>query len=404
MPLDPIFSERLRTHRKYLISTALEQAKAFLLHPRGGAQAAQTAAAKPTKSTESTKSATSLQSATGSGPAPVGGTGATADPAGPATSARAPKPTVPANTPKAPRKKKTRASHRKAALNWDKKELQTIGTPGPRVLTVEHMVSVDRFPDVRVRIYYPGTEVTTEHPVPGVLSFFGGAFRIGGIDYPTTDAAFRRRAADAGVAIVAVDYALAPEHRYPTQVEQSFAALVWLFAEAESLGVDPTRIAVAGISAGANIAAAVTIVNRERDALPIALQVLEVPVVDLTGKHIDLKPVRAMHVPSILAIREMRSVAKTYLPSRSQAKDPHASPLLAASHVGLPPAVILTAEFDPLRGDGAAYTAALRAAGVDASATQYLGVTHDASIFTGVLPAARRWHADVVTALRSLHP
>lgn len=385
MPLDPIFTERLRTHRKYLISTALEQAKAFLLHPRGGAQAAQRAAAKP---------------APAPAPKPVPESRPVPEPVeGP----RAPHTTTPANTPKAPRKKKTRASHRKAALNWDKKELQTIGTPGPRVLTVEHTVPVDRFPDVRVRIYYPGRTVTTDRPIPGVLSFFGGAFRIGGIDYPTTDAAFRRRAADADVAIVAVDYALAPEHRYPTQVEQSYAALEWLFANAESLGVDPGRIAVSGVSAGANIAAVVTIMNRERAGLPIALQVLEVPVVDLTGRHIDLAPVRAMHVPRILATREMRSIAKTYLPSRAQAKEAYASPLFAASHIGLPPAVILTAEFDPLRGDGAAYTAALRAAGVDASATQYLGVTHDASIFTGVLPAARRWHTDVVSALRSLH-
>ncbi|HXH34794.1 MAG TPA: alpha/beta hydrolase [Plantibacter sp.] len=368
LPLDPIFAERARTHRAYLISTALEQAKAFFLRPR-------------TKTVPR--------------PKPSGGSATTT------ASKTTAKPTAKATTG-APRRKKTRAQHRKAALNWDKKELTTVGVAGPELRIEEHTVPVDQFPDVRVRLYYPPSD-TSDAPVPAVLSFFGGAYRIGGIDYPTTDAGFRRRAADAGVVIAAVDYALAPEHRYPTQLEQAHAALEWLFAEAATLGVDRGRIAVAGVSAGGSIAAALTIVNRERNGLPISLQLLEVPVTDLTGGHIDLRPVREMGIPRIFAIRELRSVAKTYLLDRRQAKEAHASPLLARSHAGLPRAVILTAEYDPLRGDGAAYLAALRADGVDASGVMYLGATHDTPIFGGVLPASRRWHDDVVTALRSLH-
>ena len=130
---------------------------------------------------------------------------------------------------------------------------------------------------------------------------------------------------------------------------------------------------------------------------------LEAPVTDLTGKHIDLAALRALGIPSVLVRRELRSVARTYLPHARNAKEPLASPLLAPSHAGLPPAVVLTAEYDPLRADGAAYAAALRAAGVDASAVRYLGVTHDTPLFTGALPAARRWHDDIVTALRRLH-
>jgi acetyl esterase len=249
-------------------------------------------------------------------------------------------------------------------------------------------------------VYHP------EHadgPAPACLTFFGGAFRIGGIDYPTTDAACRRRAADAGIAMVAVDYALAPEHRYPTQVEQAHAALEWLFTHAADLGIDAGRIGVAGTSAGGNIAAALTLVNRDRGRLPLRLQVLEVPVLDLTGRHLELSATRALGIPSLIALRELRSVVRTYLPNRADARSPYASPLLAASLADLPPAVVFTAEYDPLRGDGAAYAAALRAAGVDASAVRYLGGTHDTPIFTGALPAARRWHADVVTALRRLH-
>lgn len=357
MPLDPFFEERLRVHRKYLFGQALGSVRKRLgaLWPFGR---------------------TVVPS-----PAPHG-----------QASERSKKPKKPL-TP--------RERHRRAALAWDRAELKNVGTPGPDIRVTEHVVDVDGYPAVRVRVYYPPS--TAEEPAPAVLAFFGGAFRIGGIDYPTTDASFRRRAVDAGVLMVAVDYSLAPEHRYPTQVEQGYASLVWLVAHAEELGADPDRIAVMGTSAGAGLAAAVTLVNRDRAALPVRLQVLEVPVVDLTGKSLDLSATRALGIPRLLVLRELRSVARTYLPSKRSAREPYASPLHAASHEGLPPAVILTAEYDPLRGDGDAYAAALRRAGVDASAVRYLGVTHDTPIFTKVLPAARRWHDDVVTALRRLH-
>lgn len=366
MPLDPFFAERLRVHRRYLIEKNLRQVRARItaLWPFSRESPGSPASAQPGRASKDVR----------------------AEPrSGPASSdARA----------------RARQRHRRAALAWDRTELNTVGTPGPDVPITEHVVDVPGFPAVRVRIYRPAVTTT---PVPAALTFFGGAFRIGGIDYPTTDAAARRRAVDAGVAIVAVDYALAPEHRYPTPVEQGHAALEWLFARAGELGIDPDRIAIAGTSAGANIAAAVTLANREGAGRPLRLQLLEVPVVDLTGKHLDLRATRALGIPSIIAVRELRSVARTYLRDTRRAAEPHASPLRAASHADLPPAVILTAEYDPLRGDGDAYTAALRRAGVDASAVRYLGVTHDTAIFTGVLPAARRWHADVVSALRRLH-
>ncbi|GAA5195550.1 alpha/beta hydrolase [Microbacterium jejuense] len=356
MLLDPFFSERLRVHREYLIGQALAGARTRLRElwpfardaevPAGGVPQKPTAAAK----------------------------------LGPHARAR--------------------AKHRRQALAWDRTELRTAGTPGPDVPTTEHRLSPEGLPPFRVRIYRPPA---AEAPTPAVLAFFGGAFRLGGIDYPTTDAAYRRRAVDADVAIVAVDYALAPEHRFPVAVEQAYAALDWLVTEAADLGLDPGRLGVAGMSAGANIAAALTLVNRDRAAHAVLLQVLEVPVTDLTGARLDLRATRALGIPSIIALRELRSVARTYLPRSRDARAPYASPLRAASHEGLPPAVILTAEYDPLRGDGDAYGAALRTAGVDASVVRYQGVTHDTAIFTGALPAARRWHEDVVTALRRLH-
>ncbi|MBD8022974.1 alpha/beta hydrolase [Microbacterium gallinarum] len=372
MPLDPFFAERLRVHRKYMFDQALSSARARMtaLWPfsRGTMLPA---AAKPT--------------------------GAAAKPAG----AVAPEKSAPEKSAALGPRAKARARHRRAALAWDRTELSTVGSPGPEVRITEHQVDVPGHPSVRVRIYHP--PVVGDAPVPAVLAFFGGAFRIGGIDYPTTDAAYRRRCVDAHVAIAAVDYALAPEHRYPVQIEQAAAALDWLIASAGGLGVDPSRIGVMGISAGGSLAAALTIVNRDRANHPLVVQVLEVPVVDLTGAHLDLGAMRALGIPRFLTVRELRSVARTYLARPQDAREPYASPLRAPSHAGLPPAVILTAEYDPLRGDGEAYGAALRAAGVDASVVRYMGVTHDTPIFTGVLPAARRWHDDVVAALRRLH-
>ncbi len=361
MPLDPFFDERLRVHRRHLIDKAV------------GAMRARVA------TLGRFWHAPAL-------PAPAAATSDTAK----ADSTAALSPSA-----------RARAKYRRDALAWDRSEWRSIGTPGPEVRTVEHRVEVPGHPTVRVRIYYPGE--VGDAPVPAVLAFFGGAFRIGGIDYPTTDAAYRRRTVDAQVAVVAVDYSLAPEYRYPVPVEQGYAVLVWLFEKAADLGVDPERIGIAGTSAGANIAAAVTLVNRDRAQLPLRLQVLEVPVVDLTGAHIDYAATRELGIPRPIALRELRSVARTYLGSLDRGLEPYASPLRAPSHAGLPPAVILTAEYDPLRGDGDAYGHALRSAGVDASVVRYQGVIHDTAMFTGVLPAARRWHTDVVTALRRLH-
>ncbi|GAA5035976.1 alpha/beta hydrolase fold domain-containing protein [Microbacterium fluvii] len=363
MPLDPFFAERLRVHRRYLLGRAWSDLRARV---RVAWRFGREDAATPAVSS-----------------APAAASAARGE----------------ASAPTLSRPAQLRATHRRAALAWDRTEQKTVGLPGPPLRITEHTVAVDGAPDVRVRIYHPDAT----GPVPACLTFFGGAFRIGGIDYPTTDAACRRRAASAGVAMVAVEYALAPEHRYPVAVEQAHAALLWLHREAETLGVDRERLGVAGTSAGAAIAAALTLVNRDRERLPLRLQVLEVPVTDLTGRHLDLRPTWALGIPSLIALRELRSIARTYLARPEQAREQLASPLRAASHADLPSAVILTAEYDPLRGDGAAYAAALRRAGVEASAVRYLGVTHDIPIFVGALEAARRWEDDVVRALRRLH-
>jgi acetyl esterase len=366
-------------HRRYLIGQALDDAKRRIVPRwmrRGG------------------KAPGAGEVAVAAGTVAAGGIVAREDAAGADAAAGA------AAAARASQGAKARAKHRRDVFAWDRRELADVGTPGPALRITEHRVPVPGYPDVRVRIYHPDAGA---EPPPVCLAFFGGAFRVGGIDSPTTDAAYRRRAAASGVAIAAVEYSLAPEHRYPTQVEQGWAAWEWLVAHAGEVGVDATRLAVQGTSAGGCLAAALTLVNRDRAAHPVRLQILEVPVVDLTARYIDLRPTWKMGVPSILMRRELRSIQRTYLGDIARAREPYASPLRAPSHAGLPPAVILTAEYDALRRNGAAYAAALRRAGVSASAAQYAGVTHDIPVFTGALAAARLWEADVVWALRTLH-
>lgn len=362
MPLDPYLADRLRTHRRYLLRMAWKR----LRERFGRVPAASAAPGRPSASDPADR-------------VPARGTAQSA-----------------------------RARHRRAALAWDRDELERAGTRGPEVDIAEYEVAVEGYPPVTVRAYRPVLERDPRSPdtrlkKPAVLFFFGGAFRIGGIDYPTTDAACRRRAVEADVVVFAVAYALAPEHRYPTQVEQGHAALEWLVAQADALDVDRDRLAVSGVSAGGAIAAAVALMNRDRRGHSLRLQLLEVPVTDLTGRHVDFRPTWRMGIPALLVIRELRSVARTYLRSRADAHQAYASPLRAPDHSGLPPAVILTAEYDNLRGDGAAYAVALRRAGGEATAVRYLGVGHDTPIYTRALPAGRQWHEHVVGVLRTLH-
>lgn len=394
MPLDPYFANRVQQHRSYLVRTTVARARttftdAWLRARTALTRRAVTGGAPEAPSTP-TASAPTASAPTASAPAP----------GVPEAPAAAPAPTRPAKKAGDRIPSVWRARQRAGALAWDKRELADAGTPGPDIPTEEHTIAVVGFPAVRVRVYRPAAD---GRPRPAVLHFFGGAFRVGGIDYPTTDATCRRRAAEADVIVIAVDYALAPEHRYPTQVEQGFAALEWAIAEHERLGIDPARMAVSGASAGGAIAAAVTLINRDRSNHPLRLQILEVPATDLTARYIDVVPTWLMGVPAFVVLHEMSIIRRAYLPDASAARLPYASPLRAENHRGLPRALILTAEYDTLRRNGSAYAAALRRDGVDATIVRYEGLGHEAPIYTGVLEASRQWHAQIVTALRTLH-
>ncbi|HWO66069.1 MAG TPA: alpha/beta hydrolase fold domain-containing protein [Umezawaea sp.] len=290
------------------------------------------------------------------------------------------------------------AVQRQRALDYELAVYPHLGPAGPDLPTRDHVVPVDGFPDVTVRLFYP-REPTSGAVLPVCLFFFGGAWRQGGLHHPSVAAMCALRAARADVVVAAVSYALAPEHPYPAALEQGYAALEWLVREAESLGVDPGRIALSGQSSGGNIAAALTLLNRDRARHPLALQVLEVPMLDLTLAHFDRD---AMEVTDE-AWAGIERVVDQYVPQRPDRLVPTVSPLLAEDFGGLPPAYIVTAEVDLLRGDGEAYAAALAAAGTPVAAIRLIGLTHDGGAYERVSATARAGQAAVAEALRTLH-
>jgi acetyl esterase len=291
-------------------------------------------------------------------------------------------------------------AERAEAMRIDRELNERYAVPAPPVPTEDIHLPVPDAPDVRLRLFRPESAT----PRPAYLVFFGGSFRRGGVEWASPSAAFAARAHGAGVVSVAVDYALAPEHPYPAAVNQGRAALRWIVSDGPAHGIDPTRIAIGGMSSGANIAASVALLNRDTDAIGLRLQLLEVPALDLTGGHLSLGAAASFGPLGPLVVVGLLSIARDYLGgSMAQVREPHASPLLAPDLMGLPPTRILTAQHDPLRRDGEVYAARLRRAGVDAAATRFAGMTHEASAYTKVLPGARMWHDTVVATLAGLH-
>ena len=206
---------------------------------------------------------------------------------------------------------------------------------------------------------------------------------------------------DASCAVVSVDYRLAPEHKFPTAPEDCYRALLWVVEHAESLGVDRDRIAVGGGSAGANLAAVVALMARDRNGPDLVLQVLEAPCTDFVNEHPSVEENDGF----ILDRQTFAQMREDYFVRPEDAADPYASPLLADDLTGLPPAFVITAELDPLRDEGEAYAARLESAGVPTVLRRCEGHVHGASAMTKLLPSARAIRNELHEALRSaLHP
>jgi acetyl esterase len=219
-----------------------------------------------------------------------------------------------------------------------------------------------------------------------LVYFHGGGFVLGNLD--THDAVCRALANESGAVVISVDYRLSPESKFPAALDDSQAAVRWVAANAERLGVDARKIGVGGDSAGGNLATVVAMRCRDAGGPALAFQVLIYPVTDSssydTGSH------RESGDGYFLTTAAMDWFIGHYLSTADQKRLPEVSPLLATDLSRLPPALVITAEFDPLRDEGEAYAQRLRQTGVPVTLTQYPGMIHGFVSMRGVLADGRR--------------
>jgi acetyl esterase len=245
------------------------------------------------------------------------------------------------------------------------------------------------------RLYRPGAD----GPYPVLLYFFGGGWTLGNLE--TCDEVCRRLCRDAGVLVLSVAYRLAPEHPFPAAPHDCYAAARWAAAHAADHGGDPGRMAVAGDSAGGNLAAAVTLQARPHGP-SLACQVLVYPN---TRYGADTPSMREFTDPGFFNRRSVLWYWGHYLARPEDGADPLASPLRADDLRGLPPALLITAGRDPLRDEAERYGRRLARAGVPVEQVRYDGVPHGFFTMTGTLDEARRATALVVDYLtRMLRP
>ncbi|MFZ5914385.1 MAG: alpha/beta hydrolase [Pseudomonadota bacterium] len=248
--------------------------------------------------------------------------------------------------------------------------------------------------EIPVRIYTPvaaGTE-----PLPCLVYYHGGGWVIG--DLETHEGACRMLANDSGCRVISVDYRLAPEHVFPAAPEDCFAALKWVAANAQPLGVDPKRIAVGGDSAGGNLSAVVCQMAREAGGPSVAFQLLIYPATDMalgTGSK------KENATGYFLEERTMHYFYDLYVPKGTDENDPRLSPLRAKNFAGLPPAYVITAQYDVLRDEGRLYAEKLKEAGVKVTHVNYDTLIHGFFTMAGVIPAARPAIADAAKAVKA---
>jgi acetyl esterase len=238
--------------------------------------------------------------------------------------------------------------------------------------------------DIPIRIYRNKNERADGKGEPAVVYFHGGGWVIGDLD--THDGPCRQLALAANCTVIAVDYRLAPEHPFPASINDCYNATQWVSDNAESLGIDPERISVAGDSAGGNLSASVCIKARDENGPSICFQLLIYPVTDArmnTGSYEE-------NSDGYLLTRESMAWFWNHYIGDDHVANPLASPLAASDLSGLPPACIITAEFDPLRDEGEAFGEALKKAGVITKISRFDGMIHGFFGMTDILDGSRQ--------------
>jgi acetyl esterase len=243
------------------------------------------------------------------------------------------------------------------------------------------------------RVYRP----RGDGPFPTLAFFHGGGFTIGDID--SYELQCRDVCAQAGAVVVSTDYRLAPEHPFPAAVDDCTAAMRWIGERLDGFGGDARRYAVGGDSAGGNLAAVCAQVARDEGGPPLAAQLLIYPATDLFTE----RPSHSENAEGYFLTRaDMEWFQTNYVPSHVDEDDPRISPLKARDLSGLPPAVVATAGYDPLRDDGEAYAEALTAAGVRVIHRRFDSLTHGFFGFGPFSAAAREAIAQICVDLRDV--
>ncbi len=265
--------------------------------------------------------------------------------------------------------------------------LASFAAPPPPVERCDDVVAAGR---VALRCYAPPGSGDAQ--LPALLYFHGGGWISGG--FASHDAICATLSALGLCRVIAVDYRLAPEHRFPAALDDGRAALVAIVTRPRRYGVDPKRVGIAGDSAGANLA---VVLAREASAPPLALQLLLCPVLSPLGPT----PSRAALAAGwLIEEATMAAYWDFYRLADLSPDDPRVAPLNGGDFAKLPPALIHVAEFDPLRDEGEAYSAALTAAGVRAQLTVHAGLIHHFYGLGGVVPAAQAAFARVCDGLK----
>ena len=266
------------------------------------------------------------------------------------------------------------------------------GGPEEPVAEVENRSIPSPTGPIPLRVYRPVKDAR----LPALVYFHGGGFVICNLD--THDRLCRSLANASGCVVISVNYPLAPEYRYPAAVVDAYAATKYVAEHPAVFGIDPNRIAVGGDSAGGNLATVVSLLSRDRGGPRLKFQLLIYPLVDFYDESPSMQQYSKDH---FLTREGMDWFRETYLRSREAGLEPTASPMNAADFQGLPPAMIVTGECDPLRDQGEAYARKLQAAGVQVELKRYEGMIHPFFQFAGILDTAKVAIADAASAVRA---
>lgn len=271
--------------------------------------------------------------------------------------------------------------------------------PVEDVAKVEHHIAPGAGGEgIVVRVYSPADDGAHR---PGIVFFHGGGWVIGDLD--SHDGVCRRLCNGVDAVVVAVHYRRAPEHKFPAAADDAFDALVWTRDHAAELGIDETRLAVCGDSAGGNLAAVVTLMARDRGGPTLRAQALVYPVTDVAQIADQAYPSRVENGTGyFLTTAAMLWYRAQYIADEADAGHPYCSPIVAESLADLPPAYVLTAEYDPLRDEGEAYGARLAEAGVATTVRRAPGLFHGFFNMDAVIPDAKAEQETLFADLRAI--